>query len=423
MPADTGEAYDLVVVGGGISGLAAAYFFRKAAGATAKILILDNHDDFGGHAKRNEFTHRRPTDDRLRRHAIDRYALAIQRGVARPPEGTGHRSREFYTAFDQKLYGSLSLGGGVFFDREQWAADPWSRAVPEGPGPVALNGGEISRSSALLRSGAPRLHPVLESARGLHARALGRRRNGPGCGRSASAIFFAITSRSIRRSFPTSSSGRTRSTASELRRSPPPHRLRTADFKAWACRPARNAQPSAQGRPRDPYIFHFPDGNASIARLLVRSLIPPVAPGRTMEDIVSARFDYARLDDAASPVRIRLNSTGVRVRHLGDPESAKEVAVTYVRGGKAHRVRARACVLACYHSVIPRLAPELPEDATGRPALRRESAAGLHQRPNPQLDVVPETGRQQYLRPVDVLRFGVARLSGEPRRLQVSDGA
>ena len=54
---DTGERYDLVVVGGGISGLAAAYFYREAAGMDARILVLDNHDDFGGHAKRNEFTH------------------------------------------------------------------------------------------------------------------------------------------------------------------------------------------------------------------------------------------------------------------------------------------------------------------------------------------------------------------------------
>ena len=54
-PEDTGETYDLIVVGGGISGLASAYFFRKRAGAKSRILILDNHDDFGGHARRNEF--------------------------------------------------------------------------------------------------------------------------------------------------------------------------------------------------------------------------------------------------------------------------------------------------------------------------------------------------------------------------------
>src|SRR5579864_1203428 len=54
-PEDTGETYDLIIVGGGISGLSAAHFYRKAVGANSRILILDNHDDFGGHAKRNEF--------------------------------------------------------------------------------------------------------------------------------------------------------------------------------------------------------------------------------------------------------------------------------------------------------------------------------------------------------------------------------
>jgi spermidine dehydrogenase len=56
--ANTGEHYDLVVVGGGLSGLSAAYFFLTSAGPGARVLILDNHDDFGGHAKRNEMTYR-----------------------------------------------------------------------------------------------------------------------------------------------------------------------------------------------------------------------------------------------------------------------------------------------------------------------------------------------------------------------------
>ena len=115
------------------------------------------------------------------------------------------------------------------------------------------------------------------------------------------------------------------------------------------------------GEREEPYIFHFPDGNASIARLLVRSLVPGAVPGSTMEDIVTARMNYARLDDANSAVRIRLNSTAVRARHLGDPQSATGVEVTYVRGGKAHKVRAEHCVLACYNMVIPYLCPEMSE--------------------------------------------------------------
>jgi spermidine dehydrogenase len=110
----------------------------------------------------------------------------------------------------------------------------------------------------------------------------------------------------------------------------------------------------------EPYIYHFPDGNASIARLLVRGMIPAVAPGKTMEDVVTARFDYSKLDEAKSPVRLRLNSTAIRVEHDGDPKSAKRVHVSYVRGGHAYRVQARSCVLACYNMMIPHLCPELP---------------------------------------------------------------
>ena len=81
----------------------------------------------------------------------------------------------------------------------------------------------------------------------------------------------------------------------------------------------------------EPYIYHFPDGNASIARLLVRSLIPSVAPGRTMDDVVLADFDYSKLDVDATPVRMRLNSTAVSVanaRSRGGP-----VDIGYMRLG------------------------------------------------------------------------------------------
>jgi spermidine dehydrogenase len=110
----------------------------------------------------------------------------------------------------------------------------------------------------------------------------------------------------------------------------------------------------------EPYIHHFPDGNASVARLLVRSMIPRVAPGTTMEDVILAPFDYARLDETDSNVRLRLESTAVRVEHDGAPESAKRVGVTYVRDGKAYRVWASSCVLAGYNAMIRFLCPELP---------------------------------------------------------------
>jgi spermidine dehydrogenase len=111
----------------------------------------------------------------------------------------------------------------------------------------------------------------------------------------------------------------------------------------------------------EPYIHHFPDGNASLARLLVRALIPDAAPGHTMEDIVLAAMNYSKLDDAVSPVRVRLNSTVVNARNLAAANAAKQVDLTYVRDGKAHSVRGAHCVLACWNMVIPYLCPEMPE--------------------------------------------------------------
>ena len=135
-------------------------------------------------------------------------------------------------------------------------------------------------------------------------------------------------------------------------------------FPAWAGLYSEYPGFQGMGLPEEtssgPY-FRFPDGNASIARLLVRSMIPGVAPGKSMEDIVTARFDYAQLDREGSPVRIRLNSTAVRVRNVPDERHPEAVDITYVRGGKAQRVRGRSCVLACYNMMIPHLCPELPE--------------------------------------------------------------
>jgi spermidine dehydrogenase len=109
----------------------------------------------------------------------------------------------------------------------------------------------------------------------------------------------------------------------------------------------------------EPYIFHFPDGNAGLARSLVRALLPDAVPGNTMEDLVQSRVDYGLLDLPGSKVRIRLNSTAIELRNTVDGSAAD---VTYVSKGKVHRVRAKHAVYAGYHSLLPHICPELPTD-------------------------------------------------------------
>jgi spermidine dehydrogenase len=108
----------------------------------------------------------------------------------------------------------------------------------------------------------------------------------------------------------------------------------------------------------EPYIFHFPDGNAGVARSQVRLLIPEAVPGHTMEDLVKSRVDYGLLDQESSNTRIRLNSTAVKVGHV---DRDRHVDVTYVHNGEVHRVRAKHTILACNNDFIPHLCAEVPE--------------------------------------------------------------
>jgi spermidine dehydrogenase len=346
---DTGERYDLVVVGGGISGLSAAYFYRQAAGAAARILVLDNHDDFGGHAKRNEFR----IGDRL---LIGYGGTMLLEAPGGYPEiakrlirDIGIDTQRFYKAFDRDLYPSLGLARGTWFNQETFGADH-------------LAVGALTEPEILEQV------PLSATAKADLARLLADDRHYlDGLDREDWFDYLASTNYETY----------LRERAGIGREA----------LKVLADRPRGNwavgidALPSStawsSGYPgfgnlqlgidayaheeSEPNIFHFPDGNASVARLLVRHMIPPAAPGDDMEDIVTSRFNYGRLDDPESSVRIRLNSTVVRVRHADD-KLTNPVRVTYVRDGVAHTVTANRVVLACYHGIIPRLCPEMPAD-------------------------------------------------------------
>jgi spermidine dehydrogenase len=370
---DTAEKYDLVVVGGGISGLSAAYFYRQAAGGKARILILDNHDDFGGHAKRNEFRAR----GRFLLGYGGTYAIESPAPYSAVAKGLinelGIDVSRWPRIVDPSVYSSLGLRPAVFFDRETFGADRLVKYSGE-EGHDFLGEGEFRREPP------PQFlaeAPLSEAAKQDLTRIYRENKDYlPGL---ASAEKKGRLARISYADFLTKLVGVHPEVLSLFQALP--HGLFGVGIDAVSAQDAwglgcpgfeglkldpgpgpgmnRDAIPNEEARE---YFFHFPDGNASIARLLVRALVPEAIPGGTVDGLVTARANYARLDDVSSPIRIRLNSTAVRVRHLGSPQSATETEIVYVRRGKLYTVRAGNCVLACWHVVIPYICAELPKE-------------------------------------------------------------
>jgi len=370
-----GDAVDLVVVGAGISGLAAAWFYRREhPGST--VMLLDNHDDFGGHAKRNEFT----VDGRFLLGYGGSEALQSPEALYGPEAkqllaalGVDHHRFEDY--FDTDLYPSLGLARGQFFTKEAFGEDalvtgdpmrmvaddiPVDRMHERTPEAFIADFPLPEESRRVLlelytstRDPLPELdanekHDALQqiSYRTYIQRYWGLDDLAADTFQGRSLDFYAI-----------GVDGVTAFDAMET------------GYPGFAGMHLAS-DPRALAEMEEPYIYHFPDGNASIARLIVRSLIPAVAAGSTMEDIVTARLDYGALDRPGEPVRLRLRSTAVHVANDGDG-----VRVAYVRDGDLTGVRAHHAILAGYHMMIGRIMPELPKDQ--RRALRGNIKAPL----------------------------------------------
>ena len=348
------DQYDLVIVGAGISGLAAACFYRQEK-PNSRILVLDNHDDFGGHAKRNEFEIEGRT---FLTHGGSMFLTSpygYSDVVKNLLSDLGVDFSRLVKSVDFSLYTGHGLYGAFHFNKEKWGRSATVGASLS----YAFNGPvnpSISTQEMIDQ------FPVSQKARQelLHLFTIEADQL-PDLSQEEKVAYLKKTSY---RDFLIQQIGVTEQDVFDFLQD------HAADMglgieacdaylaMTYAEMPGWPATGIETYKKEDLTGFHmFPDGNASVTRLMVRSLIPDVAPGNTMEDVVMAPFDYGKLDQSSSAVRIRLNSTAINASNDGDGAQ-----ISYVREEKAYRVKAKKCVLACNNAVIPYICPELPDE-------------------------------------------------------------
>ncbi len=355
-PEPTGETYDLIVVGGGISGLAAAFLYRQQK-PDAKVLVLENNDEFGGHARRNEFT--ASNGKRLIGYGGSQslqtptyFSAAVKRLLA----DIGIDLSKFETYYDQNWHEQHELGDAVLFRKEDWGvdklvvtADAAADWVPETP-----LGDKAKADLIELIDSPPDYLP-------------GKTREEK----------FAILAATTYANFLTVIAGYDPELVKYFQRSTEAYFGvgidATTALDAWGNwnpgfdgmdlgeRPYKTMSPSGRLAltDPDPYIYHFPDGNAGVARALVRGLLPEALAGSTMEELVNNDVDYSKLDVDGAAARIRLGASVVKVAHDSDPASAGSVTATYLDNGKLRTVTGGHLILACWHRIIPFLTDEI----------------------------------------------------------------
>jgi spermidine dehydrogenase len=386
------ETYDLVVVGGGLSGLSAAYFYQQKHGRDKKVLILDNHDDFGGHAKRNEHT----IDGVLRLGEGGSESFEGPRGFSETVLNLlgdlGVEMERFESAYDVDFLKRHGLGAACFFNKRTFGEDKLvMHPFCDYPGFVegllrpTLSNEMAVQQTPLSEKGKEQLLRVLKG--GQHVLKLPKQElreyirthsyfdylkntlgvDDPGVLRMArhTAMDYSGSGTdvmSIRQALTSGSMG-------------------SDPYAAWKDALEEGAYQEYVKKDGDtynvkyPFIQHFPDGNATIARSLVKKMIPNIGPGENAEEIVLSKFNYAELDKSSNSVRVRLNSTVVNVQHAGDPKSSSDVFVNYIHDNKSYQVKGKGVVMACYNMMIPHIVPDLPQEQDA--ALRRLSKVPL----------------------------------------------
>ncbi|HVY51969.1 MAG TPA: NAD(P)-binding protein [Devosia sp.] len=357
-PEPTGETYDLVVVGGGISGLAAALLFVQQK-PDSKVLILENNDDFGGHARRNEFVSRSGKtligyggSQSLQTPSL--FSDLVKRVLI----DIGIATERFETFYDQDWWDNHELSDAYFFRKEDFGVDALVTETESAADWVALTPlNDTAKANLIELIDSPPDYldgKSLEEKLELLSRTTYADFLTGTCGYDAQLVRFFQNG--TEEYLGIGIEGTTALDAWGIG-------LPGFDGMELGDKPYKTM--SASGRlekvDEDDYIYHFPDGNAGLARALVRKLVPSALPGTSMEELVLNTLDYSRLDLPENQTRLRLGASVVRVAHDGEPATAKSVTLTYVEDGRLKTVKGAQVVLACWNRVIPRITDELPQ--------------------------------------------------------------
>jgi len=334
---DTGEVFDCVVVGGGVSGLSAALSFKKYAGPHLTCLVLDNHPVFGGEAKRNEFI----VDGQriMGPQGADHFQIPLPHSfMARLFELIGLDWREFKYQEWSSSSPEIPLGNsfedmrspiGFYFGAKfgqkpgLWLVDPWKKKLQGAPISEAARS-ELLKYNEQQRAGLPFEYPGDEKSRQLDSVTIERHlMDNYGLSKETIQTFMADEGGGF-------GAG--------------------PDVLSAYCIYAFDVD-----RSMDEPSLSFPGGNDGIARHIVKTLIPDSIPGpNTLEAVCLNNIDFQALDRPGQTARIRLSSTTVWVKHEGNPSASNFVTVAYTRGGKVYRLKARSVVMAggCWTSKL-----------------------------------------------------------------------
>jgi len=354
---ETGETYDCVVIGGGISGLAAALFFQRQAGPHAKCLILENHPIFGGEAKQNEFL---VDGKRLIAHqgsaiyqiqyphsfiagfydsiGLKTANLTYQKWAGPDPEFP--LSRTPYEAIGLQ-HGQYGFWFGARFGRKpgMWLIDPVGKD---------LEGAPVSKEARA------------EWLRWLKSEAVEKIKfekpkvEGDAISRYLDSITleqhymerFGLSRETVRTFLSPVEGG-----GSGLG---PDALSAYSDYAFEMLRPLPEDKGGSDQM--------FPGGNTTIARLMLKTLIPNAIDGPdTVEGVSRSLVNFPALDNPHSSARIRLSSTAIHVQHDGDASKAESVTIAYLKGDTLYRVQARSVVMAGGCWTAKHIIKDLPE--------------------------------------------------------------